>query len=384
MHCSCRRGFVLGSVALACSPAVAPAQSAAGTHAGLHARLRGADAFDAYLADDLARIVAALARAMAVPGGAALNAVPGPGGIMVCLVRAERERAGRVPMAEIPSELAESPVADTQARVVWIDADFLRLLVMRIALRANTAWGGSGLGSAAAVAQTLLAPPPARPELWQPATSPGITHPTLALTFHGALGFLLAHEFAHMALGPLPPPDPAMAALPRRARQLAPMCPMLTSPSVLARRGYEEQADSMALAAVHAGGDALGRAPAGLPGDLGIATLLTLMLGADLVRLGSVLELPLARRLLELEVGAEDAARLRAQAARPGTDLVRLIYSDTHPAAVQRLLRIMQALAGTPGSLWYGNPDPAGSQALMQRLVERVCTEALQAIAAPR
>lgn len=393
--CLCRRRHLMlgaATAGLACTAGPAAAQKrpspspAANRHAALHAALRAADAFDPYLSDGLGEIVGALGRAMRLRGGATVNAAPpGEDGIMVCVLRAERER--RAPIAPAlppgieppPSGLAASPVADPAARVVWVDADFLRSLAVRISLRSSASWGGGGLGGVAAVAQSMLAPPPARPDLWQPATSPALRHQTLVLVSRGAGGFVLAHEMAHVLLGPPPALEPALRGLPRRARQLAPMCPALTDPAVAARRDYEDRADALALQAVLAAGDAVGRGPAGLPGELGIATLLTLLLGADIVRVGSTVDSPLPRRMLELQVGPDVAARLREQAVpRPGTDLVGLFYSDTHPAAVQRLVGVMRTLAQRPGSLWYGDPDPAASQALLLKLVEQGCAEAMR------
>lgn len=360
MNGCCRRAL-LAAPLLACRPARAQAT--------LRVLLAAADALDPYLADMIAPLAAGLGANMALPDD-----------VLVAVVRPARDR-GALP--EIPALLAESPLTDIDARVVWIDSDFLRLLVMRIGLVARRDWGGAALSSAAAVAQSLLHAPPEAPEWWQEPTAPALVQPVLREAVRGAAAFLLAHEFAHLLLGPAPWPLHALAGLPRRARQLAPMCPDLTHESVKARRAYEEQADRMALAAVHQlPRGPVGQGGAGLPGDLGIAMLLNLMLGADLVRLGTTLELPLAARMLEQQLGADVFASLRAAAPLPGTDLVRLAYSDTHPAALQRLLEVMRQLSETEGSLWYGDTSVATSQGLMQLLVQRACAEAEAALGA--
>jgi hypothetical protein len=378
--CSCRRRPLLLGAGLSLLACPAIAQPRRGEHATLHAALRAADALDPYLADGVGEIAGALGRAMRVRGGAVVNDVPPEeDGIMVCVLRPERERRTQVRGVAIPGGLAASPAADPARRVVWADSDFLRVMAVQVSLWASRSLGGLGLGPIGAVAESRLSPPPSRPELWQPDSSPALRQQVLALISRGAGGFVLAHEMAHVLLGPPPDVAASLSALPSRARQLAPMCPALTDPAIAARRAYEDRADALALEAVLAGGDALGRAPIGLPGELGIATLLTLMLAADIVTLASVLESPLPQRFVQQSVGADSLARLRAAGARrPGTDLVGLVYSETHPAAVQRLVGTMRTLAQRPGSMWYGDSDPASNQALLLTLVERACQEAMQ------
>ncbi|HTW25598.1 MAG TPA: hypothetical protein VME92_00620 [Acetobacteraceae bacterium] len=378
--CLCRRHLMLGATA-GLLPGVGRAQLAASDHATLYAALRQADALDPYVNRGLDGIAVAVAGAMRVPGGAAVNRVPAAGGVMVCVLRAERERPPLPAALAVPAGLTGSPVTDPERRVIWIDADFLRILAMRISLRAKPDWGGAGLTAPAAVAQSLLTPPPALPQLWQESTSPALRHPLLLLESRGAGGFLLAHEMGHVLLGTPPSLDVALSGLPRRARQLAPMCPDLTNPSVIARRTYEERADALALEGVLNAGDAVGRPPTGLPGEFGIAMLFVLMLSADVVRVGSTVDAPLPQRYLELVVGHDAFVHLREQfAPRPGTDLVHLFYTDTHPAAVQRLLAVMRSLAARPGSMWYGSGDPVSDQMLLQRLVEEGCREAMHSM----
>jgi len=194
--------------------------------------------------------------------------------------------------------------------------------------------------------------------------------------WRGATAFVIAHEIGHVKLGP--PPKLVVSDLEGRAGQLAPRCPSLTDPTVAARRRYEEQADALAFDAVVAGGPALGRAAAGVAGDLGIPTLFLLVLAADIVQIASVTQNRMLRALLKMQIG--DAAMARLIAANestqaPGTELVGRVYSETHPAAAQRLLALRNKLAELPGSVWYGQPDQ-GSPQMMLALAEKACAEA--------
>jgi hypothetical protein len=377
--CTCRRPLLGGGAAmLALGAAGARAQGT--DHAALLARLRQGDLLDPYALEPVREIAAALGRAMGVRGGVAVNEAPrGADGILVCVLRAARDRRAPLPDDVAQDPPPASPVAEPARRVIWVNADFLRTLAVQISLFGNAAWGGGGLTGIQAVARSRLEPPPGHERYWNPETSPAFRHPTLGLVARGAAGFVLAHEIAHVLLGEPPSVEAALRGLPRRARQLAPMCPSLTLPAVVKRRAYEDAADARALEAVLAGGPALGQGPVGLPGELGIATLFTLRLGDDIVRVGSTVNTPIPRRLLEAQVGPEMFARLRADAApRPGTDLVGLIYSDTHPAVVERLLGVMRRLAKRPGSQWQGDADPARSQAVWLQLVQMSCDEALR------
>jgi hypothetical protein len=194
--------------------------------------------------------------------------------------------------------------------------------------------------------------------------------------WRGAIAFVVAHEIGHVILGA--PPQLDVSDLQGRARQLAPMCPSLTDPSVVARRRYEEKADALAFDGVVAGGPALGRAAAGVAGDLGIPTLFLLVLAADIVQIASVTQNRMLRTMLKMKIGDEAMARLIAanqSTQAPGTELVGRVYSETHPSAAQRLLTLRNKLAELPGSVWYGQPDQ-GSQQLMIALAERACAEA--------
>jgi hypothetical protein len=370
--CLCRR-HLLGSALLLAGGVT---RAAAATHAVLYQSLRQSDALDPYVSDGFGEIVAALGRAMRVP--AAVNRVPGEGGIMVCVLRPERQR-GSLTGIDLPPSLTASPASDPTARIIWIDSDFLRTLAVRISLWAKPDWGGRGLSPTAAVAASLLNPPPALPEYWQPETSPALRHQTLALISRGLAGFLVAHEMAHVQLGTPPSLEQSFQHLPQRARQLAPMCPQLIDDSVKARHAYEDRADAIALQAVLGGGAALGQAPLGLPGEIGIATLFTLMLAADVVRVGTTVDRPLTQKMVEMQIGHDAFVRLREQTRpKPGTDLVGMFYTDTHPAAVQRLLVVMQNLSKRPDSMWYGNWSASSDQMLLAQLVEQSCAEALR------
>jgi hypothetical protein len=374
MRCLCRRPLLAGLVATAL-PAAAQSPP---DHAALLSALRRAGALDTYAAEALAGMVAALGRALRLP--ATLNLPPPSGGAMVVLLKAQRERRGVPQALGVPAGLIASPAADPARRLVWLDADFLRVLAMRIALLAPVNLRGAGLSGVQAVTESELAPPPARPELWEEDRAPVFHQPTQEIIARGAAGFVLAHEMAHLLGGPAPPLPSTRPDLPRRARQLAPACPQLTDPAIAARRAYEEQADTVALNAVLAAGEPMGQGRRGLPGELGIATLLTLTLAANIVQLGSTIESGIAPRGLQMMVGPEKFAALRARNTPvPGTDLTRLVYSDTHPAAVQRLMTVMRALAAQRGSLWFGDPDPASDQAVLLQLQELACADALRA-----
>lgn len=374
MRCLCRRPVLLAGLMACTLPAAAQPLP---DHAALLSALRRAGALDTYAAEALAGMVAALGGALRLP--ATLNRPPPNGGTLVVLLKAERERAALPPSLGVPHGLVASPAADPARRLVWLDADFLRVLVMRIVLLAPANLGGAGLGGVAAVAESELAPPPAHPALWAEDRSPVFRQPVLEITARGAVGFVLAHELAHTLGGTAPPLPSSRPGLPRRARQLAPACPGLTDPSITARRAYEEQADAVALDAVLAAGPPMGQGARGLPGELGIATLLTLTLAANIVHLGSTLDSGIAPRGLAMLVGPEKVGALRArQAPVPGTDLVRLVYSDSHPAAVQRLMTVMRILAKRPGSLWHGDPDPAADQAVLLQLQDLACAEAMR------
>jgi hypothetical protein len=375
MRCLCRRPLLAGFVATAVPAVAQPLPD----HTALLSALQRAGALDTYAAEALAGMVASLGRAVGRP--AALNATPPAGGMLVVLLKAERERPSVPESLGVPTGLIASPAADPARQLVWLDADFLRQLAMRIALMLPQSVGGAGLRGVLAVAESELAPPPARPELWAEGQSPVFQRSVPEITARGAAGFVLAHEMAHVLAGPAPPLPAARPDLPRRARQLANACPRLTDPAIAALRAYEARADATALEAVLAAGAPMGQAAQGLPGEFGIAVLLTLTLGADIVRLGSVLEGGIAERGLTMHVGPERVRALRARnALRPVTDLTRMVYSDTHPAAVQRLMEVMRVLAQRPGSLWYGDPDPAADQAMMVQLQELACAEALRSL----
>jgi hypothetical protein len=328
-------------------------------------------------------MVGTLGRVMGLRGDVTVNAVPqGEDGIMVCVLRSDRDHYSALPPSvALPSGLSDSPMADPAGRVVWVSVDYLRLLVTQISLFGNIASGGADLSAVDAVARTRVFSLGTFAELWQPGTSPALRDPMLALVWRGACGFVLAHEMAHVLLGTPPSLEPVLRDLPKRARQLAPICPALAGEAVVARRKYEERADSLALEAVLAGGAALGRGRIGLAGDFGIPTLLTLMLAADIVRIGSTTNSQFAQRMLEGDVGLEIASKLRKQnetTLKPETDLVRLYYSNTHPAVVQRLIGVTRSLAQRPGSLWYGDADPASDQERLLTLVEIGCAEAMR------
>jgi hypothetical protein len=378
MHPCCRRHLLIGTVGLAALGRASVAQSV-NNHAALLAALRNFGALDPYANEGLNEIAATLATALRVPGGAAVNALPGPGGIMVCVLRAERERRTLPSGIVLQSNLAASPASDPAARVIWIDADFLRSLAMQISLSMGRSVGGAGLGFMRAVAQSMITPPPALPETWQMESSPALRHQTLLLVSRGAIGFVLAHEMAHILLGQAPVLEIAMADLPRRARQLAPMCPRLTDSTIAARRAYEERADAIAYRAVLAGGKVLGQGPAGLPGEIGMAVLWSLMVASDLVRVGTTAVRPLTLRMLERELGSETVVRLRQAPERPGTDVVGLLYTDSHPAAVQRLREVVRTLARTPGSLSYGQPE-GGAMIALAQIIELECAEQLRGL----
>ncbi|HUO55110.1 MAG TPA: hypothetical protein VMU18_10230 [Rhodoblastus sp.] len=335
--------------------------------------LRAQHALDPYLMETLVPIAAELGSRMGL-GGVTVNAVPPAGGVMVCVLRPAAER-GRLPSG-VPAADESSPVTDPENRIIAIDSNFLRILVARIALDSPRNMGGAGAGPYVAVAETLLTPPPAHPELWGP-SSPVLRQPTLTSMVRGAVAFVIAHELGHIVLG-RPPPPSQRDDLTGRARQLAPMCPSLTDPAVVARRRYEEQADALAFEAVVAGGPALGRSAAGVAGDLGIPLLFLLVLAADIVEIATVTQNRLSRAMLKMQIG-DDAMRrlLEANEARqaPGTELVGRFYSATHPAAAQRLLTLRNKLAETPGSIWYRQPDQ-GSYRMMLALAETACAEA--------
>jgi len=363
---------ILGTAGLAACSARAAAQ-AASDHAGTLRALRAAGALDPYLNEILGELATELGRLMQIPGGAAVNAVPAAGGILVCTVRAGS------PQSIIGSDVVlqrGSPVTDAARHVVWIDADFLRDLTTRISLLADPSMGGEGLSAVAVEAQMVLTPPPARPELWQPDTSPALTNFTGQRAWRGAIGFILAHEFGHVLQGPTRQLPREPGNLPPRARELAPVCPALTDPVVTARRVYEEKADELAFEAVIAGGAVLGRGSRYLAGDLGIPMLLQLFLAKDIVYVGSKIDSQPAIDFLRQQIGEDALTRLKViPRSLRRSALIEQFYSQTHPAVVQRLSAIRRKLSVQPGSIWYGSRVPPVEQ-IMKEIADKACAEA--------
>jgi hypothetical protein len=317
--------------------------------------------------------VADLGRSMNV-GEIAINTAPPPGGVLVCVLHPLRERTQKLPAGVLPPS-PWSPHTDPENRIIYVDSDFLRLLAMRIALFSDRRWGGAGLSASAAVAETILNPPPSQVELWGP-NSPAFSVPVQRATWRGAVGFVIAHEVGHVKLGSPPAPDQD-TALQGRKRELAPLCPSLTSPAVLALRKYEENADALGFEAVVVGGSAMGRGPKGVAGDLGIVALLDFLLAEDNVRVGSVVQDPFVRGLLSEKIGKEYLARLitlNSSNQVGTTSLVERFYSDTHPASVERLVTLRNKLSKLPESIWYGEPD-VNSLQQMELLRNKACAE---------
>ena len=361
-----RLGSWLGALALIAAWPADVARSAdptAGTR--VFETLRGLNALDDYLGVIVGETTSHLVRIAARWEGFQVNGPHRPGAVNIYAVDGarlpERPVLGTLGINQGRGlgryDVAEGALSDEPTGIIFVDTGMVRELVAATELKTQV---GDLMPAIALIRTRGL---DAYRALWDPAQNgnlrPADRGNRLQMLVRGALGFVIAHEMGHLALGP---PSAATQAQPPRPlsgkdRDVAQACPALVDPSHLAKQQLERAADDFAAGLLERlCGSWASHQPQHLMYELGARWYFLYAMSRALLSMGNVTESRNIHLMLKTKLGPELYQAVLAQGERADRGSIHLTYPSNHPPDYERVERLQNRFSQSQCSLSRGEP----------------------------
>ena len=345
--------------------------------------LRGLGALDDYLGAIVAETAADLVRVANRWSGAQVNGPYQPGAVNIYVVDAARlpERPALAGSALNQGrgigryEIEGGALTDEPAGIVFVDSGMVRELVAATELKTQV--------NDIVVALALLRTRGLEPyrALWDPARNaalrPADRGNRLQMLVRGALGFVLAHEMGHIALGR---PDAALGAQPPRPltgkdRDTAQACPALIDPAHVARQQVERAADDYAAGLLERlCGAWASHQPRHLIYELGARWYFLYAMSRTLLATGNATQSRNIHLMLKTKLGPELYQAVLAQGESSDRGSVHLTYPSSHPPDYERAERLEARLSQSQCSLSRGESGSMEAR-LLDTLRQQACRD---------
>jgi len=231
--------------------------------------------------------------------------------------------------------------------------------------------------------------PLARPEdqlrkYWDPKRNPSLAEMAFTVEpgefFMGMLAYTLAHEMYHLLSPPsFSGPRSRGERFSGRAAQLASACPEYMDSRVELYRTYESQADQYAAGLLVQIPHEAGGGGKRLKYEFGTAALGNHMMGEELIQISAESSDAFLRQVVRSRVRPEFYALLASlgDGSDPKEVLIGKVFTNKHPATVERLLRVTATIRAHPRSAFYGERGATGRQDLLMwnMLKRKICEE---------
>lgn len=350
-------------VLVTASPGVDRAAADPATGAKVFETLRGLGALDDYLGALVGETAADLARAANRWPGVQVNGPHQPGAVNVYVVD-----SGRLPERPVlPGgplnqgrgigryELEGSALTDEPTGIVFVDSGMVKELVAATELKTQV--------NDIMVALALLKTRGLEPyrALWDPARN-GALRPAdrgnrLQMLVRGALGFVIAHEMGHLALGRAAAVAGARPAQPLsgKDRDVAQACPALIDPAHVAKQQAERAADDFAVGLLERlCGSWAPHQPRHLIYELGARWYFLYSISRTMLAMGNVTQSRNIHLMLRTKLGPELHQAVLALGESSDRGSVHLTYPTNHPPDYERAERLEARLSQSQCSLSRG------------------------------
>src|SRR5262245_55180400 len=335
----------------------------AATGAKVFETLRGLGALDDYLGAIVGETAADLVRVANRWSGAQVNGPYQPGAVNIYVVD-----SGHLP--ERPAlagtvlnqgrgigrdDVEGGAITDEPTGIVFVASRMIRDLVAATELKTQV--------NDIMVALALLRTRGLEPyrALWDPARNaalrPADRGNRLQMLVRGALGFVLAHEMGHIALGR---PEAALAAQPPRPltgkdRDIAQACPALIDPAHVAKQQLERAADDFAAGLLERlCGAWAPHQPRHLIYELGARWYFLYAMSGTMLATGNATQSRNIHLMLRTKLGPELHQALLALGESSDRGSVHLTYPSNHPPDYERAERLESRLSQSQCSLSRG------------------------------
>jgi len=365
--------LVLASSCLASAPAWS-AEPAVGTK--VFETLSGLRCLDDYLSGMVSDITADLVRTANRWSGSQVNGPYRAGGVNVYLVDTgklpERPVLTNEPINEGRGlgryDLEGSALTDEPTGIIFIDTRMMKEVVASADLKTQV----NDLMVALALIRTRGLD--AYRALWEPAQQPGLRPADrgnrLQMLVQGALGFVIAHEMGHLAIGR---PDFASRPQPPRPgsikeRDVGQACPELVDPANAAKQQVERVADDFAVGLLERRCGAWApHQPQHLIYELGARWYFLYAMSRTLLATGNVTQSRNIHLMLRTKLGPELYQAVLALGERGDRGSVHLTYPSKHPPDYERAERLERRMSQSTCSLSH---NEGGGGSMEVRLLE--------------
>ena len=365
--------LVLASFCPAGDPAWA-AEPAVG--AKVFETLSGLRCLDDYLSGMLSDITADLVRTAERWSGYQVNGPYRPRGVNVYLVD-----AGKLPERPVLAgeginqgrglgryDLEGSALTDEPTGIIFVDSSMVKEVVASTDLKTQV----NDLMVAIALIRTRGLD--AYRAQWDPAQNLGLRQSDrgnrLQMLVRGALGFVIAHEMGHLAIGRQ---DVASRAQPPRPfsgkdRDAGQACPELIDPAHVAKQQVERAADDFAVRLLEQRCGAWApHQPQHLIYELGARWYFLYAMSRTLLVTGNVTQSRNIHMMLRTKLGPDLYQAVLAQGERGDRGSVHLTYPSKHPPDYERAERLEARMSQSTCSLSRGE---GGGGSMEVRLLE--------------
>lgn len=342
----------------------------------LYDELNGRGLLDSYLEDTIEEVLADVVDSDGSWCEGSVNTRASSDTLPVLIVDAERMKNEDLP---ISFRIRNGAYADTRTGYILLDGNVLRRWAVAATSYANDF---SSIDSAILIETRSME---SLRSLWDPQRNPALTSRDISVGprefLTGAIAFTLAHEMNHLqtgidVIGNLPEPP----ELSGRAAQLRWACAALIDPRFTQFRRLESDADEHAA-------NVLARIPMTAQGaaprfkyEFGAYWLGLHMMGRTVAGIAMTTNDAFLRAAVAQQANPTLVAELFEQSRdeHKKEDLVSMVFHDSHPSDVDRLLEVSKRLRNRPGSTFYNSPESSGSMEMMMwGLVKgQICDEA--------
>lgn len=349
--------------------------------------LRSLGCLDDYLSGMVTDVTGDLVRVANRWSGFQVNGPHRPGGVNIYLVD-----SGRLPERPVLAsdginqgrglgryDLEGSALTDEPTGIIFIDTGMVKELVASTELKTQV----DDLMKALALIRTRGLD--TYRALWDPARNaslrPADRGNRLQMLVRGGLGFVIAHEMGHLALGRT---DVASRAQPARPlsgkdRDVGQACPALIDPAHVSKQQIERAADDYAVGLLERlCGAWAPHQPQHLVYELGARWYFLHAMSRTMLAIGNVTQSRNIHLMLRTKLGPDLHQAVLAQGERSDRGSVHLTYPSNHPPDYERAERLQNRLSQSTCSL------SRGEQGSMEvRLLEMFRQQACRDLAPP-